>query len=63
MIPAWTDIQIVVNQNGVVEWNVPVGNSIAFDNNFLDKQDQKQIEGMGLWDIENLGVLKLNTPY
>ncbi len=63
VIPAWTDIQIVANQNGVVEWNVSAGHSVAFNNNFLDNQDQRQLEGMGLWDIETVGVLKLSTPY
>jgi len=63
VIPAWTDMQIVVNQNGVVEWYVSAGHSVAFNEQFLDNQDQRQLTGMGLWDIEQVGVLKLSSPY
>jgi hypothetical protein len=63
VIPAWSDIIIVANHNGVAEWNISVGGSSSFDDTFLANQNQKQITGMGLWDIENVGVLKLNTPY
>lgn len=63
VIPAWSDMQIVANQNGVVEWNISIGHSASVDDKFLDNQDQRQLKGMGLWDIENIGVLKLNTPY
>ena len=63
VIPAWSDMQIIANQNGVVEWNISVGHSASFNETFLDNQNQKQLEGMGLWDIDNVGILKLSSPY
>ena len=39
------DMQIVVNQNGVIEWYV-AGHSVAFNEQFLDNQDQRQLTGM-----------------
>ena len=63
VIPAWSDMQIIANLNGVVEWNINIGHAASVNDKFLDNQEQRQLSGMGLWDIENVGVLKLNTPY
>ena len=33
-------MQIVVNQNGVIEWYVSAGHSVAFNEQFLDNQNK-----------------------
>ena len=58
VIPAWTDIHIVKNDN---EWNGTIGVEV-YDND-IEYQNQNQIEHMNLNAIDNYGILKLNSPY
>ena len=58
VIPAWTDIHIVKNDN---EWNWTIGVEV-YDND-IEYQNQNQIEHMNLNAIDNYGILKLNSPY
>jgi hypothetical protein len=58
IIPAWTDIHIVKNDN---EWNWTIGVEV-YDND-IEYQNQNQIEHMNLNAIDNYGILKLNSPY
>jgi hypothetical protein len=58
IIPAWTDIHIVKNDN---EWNWTIGVKV-YDND-IEYQNQNQIEHMNLNAIDNYGILKLNSPY
>lgn len=58
VIPAWTDIHIVKNDN---EWNWTIGAEV-YDND-IEYQNQNQIEHMNLNAIDNYGILKLNSPY
>ena len=58
VIPAWTDIHIVKNDN---EWNWTIGVEV-YDND-IEYQNENQIEHMNLNAIDNYGILKLNSPY
>ena len=58
VIPAWTDIHIVKNDN---EWNWTIGVEV-YDND-IEYLNQNKIEHMKLNAIDNYGILKLNSPY
>jgi hypothetical protein len=60
VLPAWTDIYIVKNDN---KWDWTVGVKVAKESDDIDYQMSKQIEHMDLNVIDNYGILKLNSPY
>ena len=59
VIPAWTDIHIVKDQE---KWDWTVGAEVD-KNNDIEYQNQHQIEHMSLNAIDGYGILKLNSPY
>mgnify|MGYP001214052535 CR=1 FL=1 len=61
VIPAWTDVNIVKNDN---QWNYETGIG-SYDNTFhtMDFQHYTQIQHMDLNVIEGHGILKLISPY
>lgn len=66
VICSWSDIFLSVNKDGSVSWKVSWGDAKNFfDNKFelIQSHPSGQVKDMGLHEIVNYGVLKLNAPF
>jgi hypothetical protein len=67
VIRSWSDIFLSVNKDGSVSWKVSWGDAANFfgDNPFelISSHISSQVKDMGLNEIQNYGVLKLNAPF
>ena len=62
VIPAWTDINIVKNENNW-DWSVGVNVHPEEMGGDIEHQNMHQIKGMDLNVINGYGILKLASPY
>ena len=62
VIPAWTDVNIVKNEN-TFKWTVGQAVYSDEDGGDINYQSFHQIKGMNLNTIEGYGILKFISPY
>tara|TARA_B100000029_G_scaffold207468_1_gene205238 strand:+ start:755 stop:1510 length:756 start_codon:yes stop_codon:yes gene_type:complete len=71
IIPAWSDMHFLKNENGDVKWNITVANNpaiTAISENmgkfqWVQHQHHEQTVGMELNEVKNYGTLKLISPF
>ena len=65
VFPLWSDIEITIEHEEQVTWNVRVGDSLSIPKgqHWVQTHHNSQTKGMNINSLENIGALKFIPPY